>query len=93
MAAAEGEGEAASLVKDMAPGRQVSTAGKETPSQQMTVPRPLGTAIESSVTAWQQGVDLTLLEWQQRSRREQDDLTGDEMVDEELISLLCERDK
>mgnify|MGYP001200519908 CR=1 FL=1 len=93
LAAAEGEGEAAPFAKDMAPSRQMSTAGKETPSQQMTVPRPLGTVMDSSITAWQQGVDLTLLEWQQRSRREQDDLIGDEMVDEELISLLCERDK
>ena len=93
LAAAEGEGEAAPIVKEMVTGRQVSTAEKELSSHQMTVSRPLGTAMESSVTAWQQGVDLTLLEWQQRSRREQDDLTGDEMVDEELISLLCERDK
>jgi VCBS repeat-containing protein len=93
LAAAEGEGEAAPLVKELVPGRRVNTSGQEVPSHQMTVPRPLETTMEPSVTAWQQGVDLTLLEWQQRSRREHDDLTGDEMVDEELISLLCERGK
>ena len=93
LAAAEGEGEAAPLVNELVPGRRENTSGKDVPSQQMTVPRPLKTAMEPSVTAWQQGVDLTLLEWQQRSRREHDDLTGDEMVDEELISLLCERGK
>ena len=59
----------------------------------MTGPRPLETLAEPSITAWQQGVDLTLREWQRRSRREHDDLTGDEMVDEELLSLLCEAEK
>ncbi|MFP6649509.1 MAG: Ig-like domain-containing protein, partial [Pirellulaceae bacterium] len=90
LAAAEGEGEAAPLVKELVPGTHVNTSGTEISSQHMTGPRPLETLAEPSVTAWQQGVDLTLREWQRRSRREHDDLTGDEMVDEELLSLLCE---
>ena len=87
LAAAEGEGEAP-VMETVAYHQQSS--GLEHARQGPSVPLSTGSPFALPTSHWHEGVDGTFADWPDRNRpSDEDALQGEELLDDELIFLLC----